>query len=293
MTAFIPKPLRLSCAAVALIGLTAGPSLGFTVYSTEESFGGPGIFYGPGNFADTPIFSVVIRNVSFTSETSFVTPFFNNGGEEPNVHGEVATDASPDGMFSDGKTPINENADVGPFELNGMPFLVGIAKSGHHNGEQISVLLDDHRMIMTMDIVFDMGVGEAGIVSAPFYGTTGEVTLPPSLQTQYGIEGGIDRAGSLKTGDKLKGQLGDFDNNGMLDGAIVVAGNLPLDSIFMPGAPYALVRNFETDMPYDGELIGKLPGELDLRAAEAAKADFRFPEDAAKLGADELQEASR
>lgn len=269
--------------ALAASTSLAMPGNAFTVHSTKESFGGPGTFYGPGRLADTEIFEIVIRNVAFTSEATFVTPFFNNGGEPPNVQGEIETADVADGMFSDDKTMINENADVRPFELNGVKFLVGIGHGRNHNGEQISVLMDGHTMIMTMDIVFDMGVGEGGIVYAPFYGTTGEVTLPPSLQTQYGIPGGVDRAGSLKPGDKLKGRLGDFDGNGMLDGAIVVAGNLPLTSIFMPGAPYALVRNFETDMPYDGQNIGRLPGSLEVRFEHGQKATYWFPGDVEKL----------
>jgi hypothetical protein len=58
-----------------------------------------------------------------------------------------------------------------------------------------------------------------------------------------------------------------------------VAGNLPLTSIFMPGAPYALIRYFQTDMPADGQLIGKLRGSAEAREALRAKADLRFPED--------------
>ena len=261
--------------------MTAVNAKAFTVHSTEDSLGGPGVFYGPGRLADNEIFSIVMRNVSFTSEATFVTPFFNNGGLAPNVAAELVIDGEPDGMFSDGATMINENADVGPFELNGIPFMVGIANGRSHNGEQISVLLDGHIMIMTMDVVFDMGVGEAGIVHVPFYGTTGEAVVPPSLQTQYGIEGGIEQAGSLRAGDRLEGRLGDFDGNGMLDGAIVVAGNLPMTSIFMPGAPYALVRNFETDMPYDGQLIGRLPGDLRLRSETAEMATHAFLVDTA------------
>ena len=115
---------------------------------------------------------------------------------------------------------------------------------------------------MTMDFIFDMGIGEGGIIKMPFYGTTGEVTLPPSLQTQMGLEGGHDYAGSLKSGDKLQGRIGDSDNDGMLDGAIVVVGNMPMNSILLPGAPYALIRNFETDLPYDGELLGKREGKF-------------------------------
>ncbi|MGB0659830.1 MAG: hypothetical protein ACPGNV_06580 [Mangrovicoccus sp.] len=277
--------IRSSVSACLMLTMLASAAPAFTVHSNDESYMGAGTFYGPGRLPDSVLFSVVIRNVSFTSESTFVTPFFNNGPEEPNVEGEIATATTADGFFSDGVTMINENADVGPFELNGAPFLVGIGHGGSHNGEQISVLMDDNIMIMTMDIVFDMGVGAAGIVHAPFYGTTGTVTLPASLQTQYGLPGGVDQAGSLKPGDQLSGRLGDFDGNGMLDGAIAVTGNLPLTSIFMPGAPYALIRYFETDMPYEGQRIGELPASTEIRFTKTEAATYRFPEDAAALGA--------
>lgn len=273
-------------AALGAVLLGGGRADAFTVFSTGESYMGAGTFYGPGRLPDSVLFDVNIRNVAFTSAATFVTPFFNNGGKAPNVPGEVATSATPDGFFSDGKTAINENAEVGPFELNGTPFLVGIGAGGAHRGEQISVLLDDHTMIMTMDIVFDMGIGAAGVVAAPFYGTTKEVTVPLSLQTQMGFPGGVDRAGSLKSGDKLRGRLGDFNGDGMLDGAIVVTGNMPLKSVFMPGAPYALIRYFDTDMPYTGQLVGKLPGSVEERQKGAVEADRRFPGAQADLAQD-------
>lgn len=273
------------CAVMAVSNclLWGGTASAFTVHSTTKSFMGAGTFYGPGRLPDSVLFDVTIRNVAFTSPTTFVTPYFNNGAKEPNVPGEKATSTNPDGYFSDGKTGINENADVGTFDLNGTPFLVGIGAGGAHNGEQISVLLDDHTMIMTMDIVFDMGIGAAGVVAAPFYGTTATVTLPPSLQTQMGFKGGVDKAGSLRSGDKIQGHLGDFDGNGMLDGAIVVAGNMPLNSIFMPGAPYAIIRYFETDMPYHGELIGRLPGSAEQRQIAANTSAYPFPMATAQL----------
>lgn len=255
----------------------------FTVHSTGQSFMGAGTFYGPGRLSDSVLFDVTIRNVAFTSPATFVTPYFNNGAKEPNVIGEKLTSTNPDGYFSDGVTGINENADVGPLTLNGTPFLVGIGGGGAHNGEQISVLLDDHTMIMTMDIVFDMGIGAAGVVSAPFYGTTKEVILPLSIQTRMGFKGGIDKAGSLKSGDIIRGRLGDFNHNGLLDGAIVVAGNMPLHSIFMPGSPYAIIRYFETDMPYSGEWIGKLPGDVKTRQTAANEANYSFPTAEAKF----------
>ena len=274
----IKRTGRLAASAFGLALALVAPASAFTVYSTTESYMGAGVFYGPGRLPDSVLFDVVIRNVAFTSASTFVTPFFNNGPEEPNVTGEIETTSSPDGYFSDGVTPINENADVGPFDLNGQPFLVGIGGGGAHHGEQISVLFDDNLMIMTMDIVFDMGIGPGGVVSAPFYGTTGEATLPPSIQTQMGFEGGIDYAGSLKAGDVLRGRLGDYNGNGLLDGAIAVTGNMPLDSVFMPGAPYALIRYFETDMPYDGEHIGKLPGDPEARARLIEAVEHAFPQ---------------
>jgi hypothetical protein len=282
------------CAALLGAGLIACGSAGaFTVFSTKDSYMGAGKFYGPGKLPESPLFDVTIHNVAFSSAATFVTPFYNNGGAEPNVPGEVATSDKPDGYFSDGKTPINENAEVGPFVLNGTKVLVGIGGGGAHQGEQISVLLDKHTMIMTMDIVFDMGIGEAGVVAAPFYGTTQEATLPQSIQTQLGIEGGIDRAGPLKSGDKIHGRLGDSNGDGRLDGAIVVTGNMPLTSVFMPGAPYALIRHFDTDMPYNGAVVGKLPGSAAERQKQADKATYAFPAAEAKLVRVKTAEADR
>lgn len=273
-----------ACAALVAGALLASGSAGaFTVFSTKDSYMGAGTFFGPGKLPASPLFDVTINHVGFSSATTFVTPFFNNGGAEPNMPGEIETSDKPDGYFSDGKTQFNENASVGPFVLNGTKVLVGIGAGGAHQGEQISVLMDRHTMIMTMDIVFDLGIGEGGVVAAPFYGTTQEATLPLSIQTQMGIAGGVDKAGPLKSGDKIRGRLGDFNGDGRLDGAIVVTGNMPLTSVFMPGAPYALIRYFDTDMPYNGEVVGKLPGSPAERQKQADKATYAFPAAEAKL----------
>jgi len=278
--------IKLSlCAALLGAGLTGGSADAFTVYSAKSSYMGAGTFFGPGRLPESKIFDVIIRNVAFTSPATFVTPYFNNGGAEPNIPGEIETTDAPDGLLSDGVTTLNENAATGPFELNGSKIVVGIGghNAGAHHGEQVSVLLDRHTMIMTMDIVFDMGIGAGGIVKSPFYGTTQEVTVPKSLQTQLGIEGGIDKAGSLKSGDRIHGRLGDFNGDGFLDGAIVVSGNMPLSSVFMPGAPFALIRYFDTDMPYAGEVIGRLPGSVEERQKSRSAATHAFPEAEAKL----------
>lgn len=236
-----------------------------TMYSTKLSFMGAGTFYGPGKINDSVLFDAQISNISFPSPLTFVTPLGNNGAVEPNICGERETRQSPTGLLSDNLTRINENVDVCSFEITGKRILVAVIDGGLHRGEQIAVALSGGEMLMTMDFALDLGIGPAGIIKMPFNGTTGEVVVPQSLQTQLKIPGGIDRAGSLKSGDKVRGRFGDFNHDGMLDGAIVVAGNIPLTSVFMPGAPYALIRYFETDIPYDGHTIGKLPGEQPLK----------------------------
>jgi hypothetical protein len=241
-----------------LAGAACAPAA--TMYSLKSGYMGAGMFYGPGRIKDTPLFDAQINHIAFPSALTFITPFENNGGSEPNICGERQTRAKFTGMLSDNLTKINENVDVCAFEVNNMRILAAIIDGGFHGGEQVAVALQGGEMVMTMDFALDLGIGAAGIIKMPFYGTTGEVTVPASLQTQLKLPGGMDRAGSLKAGARLRGRLGDFNHDGMLDGAIVVAGNIPLTSVFMPGAPYALIRYFETNIPYTGHRIGKLPG---------------------------------
>lgn len=241
----------------------AKPSISATMYSNDKSYMGSGMFYGPGNIQDSTIFNVVIRNIAFPQPLSFVTPFLNSSTDSQDICGERQLEKTPDGLLSDGISKINENVDACPLELNNLKILVAIVDGGPHQGQQIATTTESGEMIMTMDFALDMGIGKDGIIKVPFYGTTGEVTVPPSLQTQLGIAGGIDRAGSFRPGDKLQGRLGDFNSDGMLDGAIVVAGNMPLDSVFLPGAPYALIRYFDTDIPYEGRVFGRLPNQKD------------------------------
>jgi hypothetical protein len=260
-----------------LLCLAAASVNAANMFSTHDSFMGAGEFFGPGKLPKVPIFDVHITNIVFPSAGTFVTPFINNGAGEPNTCGDRQVHGTPTGLLSDGKTPLNENLNACAFELNGMKILVGVTQGGEHLGQQLSVALEGGSMIMTMDFALDLGVGESGVIKLPFYGTTEEVTVPHSLQTQMGLPGGIDQAGALKPGEKLRGRLGDFNHDGLLDGAIVVAGNIPLSSIFMPGAPYALIRYFETDVPYDGHVIGRLPRPATLSSAEPPKVTIIEP----------------
>lgn len=237
--------------------LAAAPLAALTLYSNEESYLGSGRFFGPGAYTEEQVlFPVVIRNMIFQTDRDFITPFENNGPAEPNIRAEEAFKGEVDGKLSNGWL-INENVDIYPAKVAGTDVIIAVVDNGPHNGRQVSVTEENGDVVMTMDLAMDLGVGEKGVVRLPFYGTTGSVEVPYSLQAQMGGKG-VDQAGELKSGTVLTGRIGDFNNDGWIDGSLVAAGNLPLDSPFYPGQPYALVRFFETDIRIDGSVFGNV-----------------------------------
>ena len=245
--ASIPKALF-----VAMV-LTVSPTFAAKLWSNSQSFLGPGLFYGPGTFtAEQPLFEIELNNLSFYSDVNFVTPFVNNGGDRPNTCGEKQMTGQIDGRLSNG-IRINENANMCLAVIAGTRMFVGVVEGGPHQGQQFNVTLDDGNIVMTMDLGLDLGIGDEGVIKLPFYGTTGELTVPYSLQTVSG-KLGVDQAGIYQSGTKLKGRIGDFNGDGWIDGTLVAVGNMPLNSLIYPGQPYAMHRNFETNI-----VIGGLP----------------------------------
>src|SRR5690348_14638103 len=177
-------PLAIACAP---------PAPAATMYSTHLSYMGAGTFYGPGKMSDSVLFDATINNIAFPSPLTFVTPLLNNGATAPNICGERETRQKSTGLLSDNLTRINENVDVCSFQLSDKKILVAVVDGGQHQGEQVAVVLSNGEMLMTMDIALDLGIGPPGIIRLPFNATTGEVTIPQSLQTQLKIPGGIDR----------------------------------------------------------------------------------------------------
>jgi hypothetical protein len=251
--------LGITLAIAFLIIAELSPLFGVTLWSTKESFLGPGKFFGPGaNTADQELFEVVIRNMAFFTEVDFVTPFFNNGPAEPNISGEKAFSGPVDGKLSNGSL-INENVDLRVMTIAGARLLPAVIYDGPYRGQQLSVTFENGDVVMTMDLALDLGIGEKGVIKLAFYGTTGSVIVPDSLQTQS--EGkGIDQAGSLPSGTVITGRIGDFNHDGWIDGTLVAVGNLPLNSPIYPGQPYAMYRNFETNIPIEGALFGDMSG---------------------------------
>lgn len=224
------------------------------LWSAPNSYLGTGYFFGPGAYmAPTPLFPVMIHNLAFISQQNFVTPFWNNGAEEPNVKSEKDFPAV-DGKLSDG-TKINENADLGTFTLAGVRFQPAVGEGGELFGEQKATTAADGNVTMDMDLLLDLGIGAKGIIRIPFHGTTGVLAIPEPLADPKGAPG-TKQAGLLKTGETISGRVGDFNNDGFIDGTLVAVGVMPLSSPVYPGQPFAMSRNFETDIAIQGALYG-------------------------------------
>jgi hypothetical protein len=254
------SPFARSLGAFALIGTVAFialPARAYTFWSTPTSFLGTGEFHGPGaNPENERLFAMVIRNMMFQTAVDFVTPFSNNGSREPNICADASATAPPDGKLSDGSL-INENVNTCPAIIAGVKIVPAAVAGGRYQGEHVSVTLQNGDVVMAMDFAIDLGADGRSVTRFPFHGTTGEVTIPESLQTQMGGKG-VDQAGKYPSGTRLRGRIGDFNHDGWIDGTILATGVLPLDSSFHPGQPYLIIRTFETDIPLQGQLTGNV-----------------------------------
>lgn len=250
----------LRCRAPLLMCMlmaVASAANAFTLWSTDYSFLGSGKFFGPGaNVEDQALFAMVLNNLAFVSPVDFVTPFVNNGAAEPNTCAERQFSGAVDGKLSNG-LQINENADLCPQTVLGTTFLAAVVSGGSHGGNLLAVTLTEGNVVMTADFVLDLNIGERGIIRIPFYGTTGSVTVPAAIQTQAGGKG-VDQAGIYPSGTRIEGRIGDFNDDGWIDGTLVASLVMPLTSPVFPGQPFVVQRNFETNIPIDGVLAGNL-----------------------------------
>lgn len=210
-----------------------------------------GFFYGPGPIEpDAALPTGRLVNVEFDRHA------FDG-------HTDFANDGSPEARFSDGETLINQNISAGEITLGDgrETVLLAAVGGGPNQGRETYTMDRRYNMIWRVDLALDPGFAEGIIRVDDFVLTTGVVQIPPSLQTAAGNPGGYDRAGSLESGDYLAGRLGDFDQDGNLDGVVVAAPNVPLASNLLPGAPVGNQRGFKTDV----ELPAHLACELALR----------------------------
>jgi hypothetical protein len=250
------RSIRSGCLTVlaALLPSLHAPAMAYNMWSTAASYLGTGELHGPGlgSGASQPLFCMNIRHLMFVTYTNLVVPFENNGADQPNIVGELQIPGNLDGRLSDGSL-INENVNTCAAVIGGRKVLPAVVQGGMHTGEVLTSTTTDGVFTMSMDLAIDLADGHT--VKLPLYGTVGEVTVPQSLQTQMGSKG-VDQAGEYPSGTRLRGRIGDFNHDGWIDGTLVFVGVMPIDSPIAPGQPFVLVRNFESDIPIDGEWSG-------------------------------------
>jgi len=217
-----------------------------------------GHFFGPGPIVpDTALPDGRLSNIRFDLRTWRGFCQFENDGRSGS-------------RLSDGTTRINQNIDAGRLFVGGGsgPVLLTAVDGGPHHGREEYSLDDQYRMVWRVDIALDSGFPEGIIHLNDFVLTTGVARITRSQQTQRGEPGGYDQAGTLTSGTFIVGRLGDFDQDGFLDGVLVAAPTVPMEADMLPGAPVGNQRGFRTNLPVSPgvslELI--LRGLLQLRA---------------------------
>jgi len=209
---------------------------------------------------------MVLRHMMFLTASNLVVPFENNGPVVPNILGEMQIPGDVDGRLSDGSL-INENVNTCAAAIAGRRVLPAAIQGGMLTGHVLWATDKDGEITVSMDAAIYLADGH--VVKLPFYGTTGEAVVPLSLQTQGGGKG-VDQAGEYPSGTRVRGRAGDFNHDGWIDGTMIFTGVMPLDSPLLPGAPFLMIRNFETDIPIDGEWSGDVKHLI-----EATPAGFR------------------
>lgn len=207
-----------------------------------------GIMYGPGNLGEHDIKGGYLKNFVVTSALAGNIAFFNNGAGLPNVAAESQHTGPVDGLLSDG-TRINENIDAA--------FVIRVNEP--ETGKLIELFIcsvsaeviepdQQGNLLFKLSAAFDTGFAE-DVIQIPVYFTTGFVEVPVSDKTRHGLKGGHDSAGRYPAGTLVTGRLGDSDNDGLLDGTFVLAGNTPRELIIVEGDPVLIIRPFRSDIP--------------------------------------------
>lgn len=209
-----------------------------------------GTLYGPGPLEDQQFRPGLLANLYLGGALSGFIPAFNNGAAEPNLPGEIRQGKTVDGLLSDG-APANEHVDVGSVTLmNGKFNLFLAAVQDGPNQGRIHFFLDEGwNWTIRDDVGIDPGFPIGVIKIQEFTFSTSPRVIRFSRQTESGAPAGVDRAGSIASGEVVDGAVGDANFDGRLDGVFNGIGRFPFDSVILPGAPFAQTRVFDTDIP--------------------------------------------
>jgi hypothetical protein len=236
-----------------------------------------GMVYGPGPMPATPITDGVFTHVTVDAGLAGEVAYFNNGIAEPNIPGEqVIFGEYRGGLLSNG-VPFNEHLHGGVVTIGqgALQMLAVVASDGPNRGGETYRVDERLNWRLKTDMALDPGFPQGLVVSRDLDITSGMLRVPPSLQTEQGSAGGFDQAAELPTGAPVFGSLGDSDGDGRLDGRIIGANRVPLDFLFVPGAPIVMSRTIVTDIPVAPRVSGilELAGIANLRLGLAAVAD--------------------
>ena len=242
----------------AIAGLLFAAAAGaYTLWSTEDLQLGPGILYGPGDDpTEHRLFSMVVRHILFLNAGDAMVPFARRSDD---TSATCAEDERPRERLANGLA-VSGNVDACALSIDGRKIAVAVVDGGPHRGRGMLTLQADGNLVVTADLALDFG---DKVVRLPFYATTGTVTVPRSPGAGHGH---ADRAGKYAAGTALAGRIGDSNGDGWIDGTLVAAGVMPLDSPVRPGQAYVMLRNFETNIPIAGVLSGN------IRALQRARA---------------------
>jgi len=218
-----------------------------------------GAVYGPGSMPETPLSPGRFTHIELDDMLSGVTTFFNNGPEPPNNPYEPEIFGTSTGKLSNG-VPFNEHVYGGIVTIGqgALRMLAVISGDGPSEGGETYELDERLNWRLRTDMALDPGFPEGLVVSKNLDITTGVVLVKLSLQSQDGNAGGIDAAAQLPSGAPVFGRIGDEDEDGFLDGEIVGAGRVPIDYLFVPGAPMVQRRVFVSDIPVSAHASGIL-----------------------------------
>lgn len=206
--------------------------------------------YGPGPFPDQALPSAWLRKLSLDTSLKGLVRGENNLQEKPNVSGEVLQGKEVDGKLSDG-TLINENIDMANAVIMNGQFnlLLAAVFGGPNNGDTHLYMDEMANWWIKDDIAIDPGFAEGIVKIDDFTFSTQPRVIPVSVQTEKGYPGGTNRIGSLEAGRVARGRLGDTNGDGFLDGVFNAIGRFPMESIFLPGAPFVQLFEFTSDIP--------------------------------------------
>lgn len=210
-----------------------------------------GTVYGPGPMPATPITDGQFTHVTLDARLGGEVAYFNNGKDEPNIPGEKTIFGDFRGGLLSNGVPFNEHLHGGVVNIGqgALQMLAVVASDGPNRGGETYRLDERLNWRLRTDMALDPGFPEGLVVSRDIDISSGVRWVPPSLQTEAGTPGGIDRADDLPSGAPVLGSLGDADDDGFLDGRIVGIGRTPQSFLFVPGAPLVMSRTIVTNIP--------------------------------------------